>query len=281
MEEQSIKRQRRRRGKIKNTIIGSTPPNVKSTSMTTTVESNGQLKLHSLWIHFNGSGKHNNAIFSADGKPGRWKHIYGPLVIEETLELSGQITPIPLRFPPNVFRQANLDAFTNIVASIRKFIASKWTNPKDKPTCVELYGGVGTIGLNVADLTSSLISSDENPFNYDCFQKSALHLTDPSIVSYQSKNATAMVREGALERKQIIIVDPPRKGLDDEVRVALCNAQTPDLLLIYVSCGFDAFERDCQELVQSGWTLEHAEGHILFPGSDAIETLAFLTKTLA
>mmetsp|Transcript_11856 Transcript_11856/g.28445 ORF Transcript_11856/g.28445 Transcript_11856/m.28445 type:complete len:100 (+) Transcript_11856:969-1268(+) len=45
--------------------------------------------------------------------------------------------------------------------------------------------------------------------------------------------------------------------------------------LIYVSCGFDAFQRDYHRLVGSGiWELDHAEGHVLFPGSDAIETLA-------
>jgi tRNA/tmRNA/rRNA uracil-C5-methylase (TrmA/RlmC/RlmD family) len=279
MVKESTKR-RRRRGKTENTTITPSLQNFKSTPIIktddVTMERSCQLNLHSLWIHFNSSGKHNNAIFSIDGKPERWKHIYGPSVVEETLELSGQTIPIPLRFPPNVFRQGNLDAFTKIVDSIREFISSHWKDSREKPTCVELYGGVGTIGLNVADLTSSLISSDENPFNNDCFQSSSLNLEDPSTVSYQSKNATDMVRDGALERGQIIIVDPPRKGLEDEVRLAICNSKTPELL-IYVSCGFDAFQRDCKELVQSGWNLERAEGHILFPGSDAIETLAFFT----
>jgi len=38
--------------------------------------------------------------------------------------------------------------------------------------CVELYGGVGTIGLNVLDLVEGTLScSDENPFNKACFLK--------------------------------------------------------------------------------------------------------------
>ena len=36
--------------------------------------------------------------------------------------------------------------------------------------CTELYGGVGTIGLNCLDLFSSLNCSDENPYNKLCFE---------------------------------------------------------------------------------------------------------------
>ena len=47
-------------------------------------------------------------------------------------------------------------------------------------------------------------------------------------------------------------------------------------LVVYVSCGFQAFQRDCDALIKSGkWKVQFAEGYILFPGSDAIETLAF------
>ena len=44
----------------------------------------------------------------------------------------------------------------------------------------------------------------------------------------------------------------------------------------YASCGFQAFQRDCDALMRSGrWKVAYAEGNLLFPGSDAIETLAF------
>mmetsp|Transcript_15362 Transcript_15362/g.22046 ORF Transcript_15362/g.22046 Transcript_15362/m.22046 type:complete len:226 (+) Transcript_15362:45-722(+) len=83
---------------------------------------------------------------------------------------------------------------------------------------------------------------------------------------------------------EIIVVDPPRKGLDDAVRKALTDdlassSKDGPQLLVYVSCGFNAFERDCNVLLESGkWAIDHAEGHLLFPGSDAIETLAFFVR---
>lgn len=246
--------------------------------------SNDRLELHSLWVHFNNSWKHSNSILSIDSGSDAWQHRFGPKHIVEVLDLkeSGLKYPVSLRFPPNVFRQANLDAFSKIVAKIRDRISmftQQWCR-KDKtsplPTIVELYGGVGTIGLHLADVSSSLVSSDENPFNEACFNESASDLPTniAQRISYKPMNATAMVQNGALEGAEVIIVDPPRKGLDDNVLQALCSELSPKLL-VYVSCGFAAFQRDCTALVNSKWRLDHVEGHLLFPGSDAVETLAF------
>ena len=55
----------------------------------------------------------------------------------------------------------------------------------------------------------------------------------------------------------------------------------PDRLrtLIYVSCGFASFERDCDALIASKqWALRRAEGFNFFPGSDALETLAVFQR---
>ena len=236
-----------------------------------------RIELHSLWVHYNDSGKHENAIFKHTG---RWEKQYGEDVAIEKLKLDCPIS-VPLEFPPQVFRQANIDAFTEIVAKIREWVSSRFEN--GCTNCVELYGGVGTIGLHLADLCESIVSSDENPYNKECFESSAGNIVigrddwDPSIL-YESKNASGMVKTKAFRDAKLLIVDPPRKGLDEDVLQALCQEKSP-ASLVYVSCGFDAFTRDYQELTGSGdWKLDYAEGHLLFPGSDAIETLAFFTR---
>ena len=45
-----------------------------------------------------------------------------------------------------------------------------------------------------------------------------------------------------------------------------------------VSCGFGAFQRDCERLLRGGWRVGHAEGHVLFPGSDHVETLCVFER---
>lgn len=252
------------------------------------------IQLHSLWVHFNAQSKHADNIFdfgSNSSGDNLWKHIYGPKHITESLPLPKCPTPerVDLCFPPNVFRQANLDAFANIVTSIRQYIQSynEQRSEEALPTCVELYGGVGTIGLNLCDLFSKLNSSDENPNNKACFEAACASLSAKvgGNCIYIPKNATDVINEADVLSKdcEILVVDPPRKGLDEFVTNSFIDAtERTDgpKLLVYVSCGFDAFMRDCDALVNSGkWKLDSAEGHLLFPGADAIETLAFFRTT--
>jgi len=153
----------------------------------------------------------------------------------------------------------------------------------DDLACVDLYGygGVGTIGLHLSDVVSSCVSSDDNPNDFKCFNESvrALPKDIQSRLVYKQKNAAIVVESEAalIQKSQVLIVDPPRKGFDIEVVDYLCNKGYKNMkLVVYVSCGFQAFQRDCNALTQSGkWKVEFAEGYLLFPGSDAIETLAF------
>jgi tRNA/tmRNA/rRNA uracil-C5-methylase (TrmA/RlmC/RlmD family) len=269
-------------------------------------EDENEFNLHSLWVHYHPADKHNNAIFGRDDNS--WELKYGPDTMEEVIDTTRAMTgssksnddvdntsscpyKVALQFPPNVFRQANLDAFSKIVGTIRQRIA-KFKNHRGGnitsskpilPECLELYGGVGTIGLHLLDLLSKFVSSDENPYNLPCFDKALKKLPKnlSKKASYLPHNASDVLKKGALTSADICIVDPPRKGLDADVLDAFSSVkQAPKLqLLVYVSCGFQAFKRDCLKLLGSGdWKLEHSEGFVLFPGSDAIETLAFFVK---
>lgn len=255
---------------------------------------------------------------------------------------------VPLFFPPQVFRQANLDGFAKIIVSIRNWLQeqlllqvskSSLTSTKNEEQisndssssnkrkrrrgqrdtsnhsdhhdnrttatttatlghCLELYGGVGTIGLNLIDLFDSIESSDENPFNEKCFNAAADQITTTAAssssssssrimrmipinelkrkrITYISKSASDVVinNYSSLQKARVVIVDPPRKGLDETVIEALCKdynyntdvgegEQQQQQALIYVSCGFDAFRRDYEALVEKSgkWTLDRAEG---------------------
>ena len=262
-----------------------------------------KLNIHSLWIHFNAQWKHADNIFDfGTSRTCRqlWKHVFGPKEIVEILNMEKVLSTndVKLHFTPNVFRQANVDAFTEIIIAIREYL-SKYNDQQRSlststplPNCLELYGGVGTIGLHLNDLFSTLLSSDENPFNVECFTKSLNLLSDKNAknkIKYLSKDATSVLKDDSIKQQkkksyEILIVDPPRKGLDEDVLQSLTQTIDEDescilndtKVLAYVSCGFDAFQRDCDALLHSKrWALDHVEGHVLFPGSNAVETLAF------
>ena len=87
-----------------------------------------------------------------------------------------------------------------------------------------------------------------------------------------------MARRGDLAHADVIVVDPPRKGLCADVLKALLRPAPKPRRLIYVSCGFDALQRDLAALVAGRWRLDRVEGHVLFPGADHVETLAVLDE---
>ena len=111
---------------------------------------------------------------------------------------------------------------------------------------MELYGGVGTIGLNILDMVASLSCSTRTRTTKKCFLKSLNGIKQESLRSmakYTTGSAKEMVKNKELEGKDICIVDPPRKGMSEEVLAALLSPQGPKRL-IYISCGFKAFQRD-------------------------------------
>lgn len=105
----------------------------------------------------------------------------------------------------------------------------------------------------------------------------------------------------------VLIVDPPRKGLGQSLLTALTRAApnpgavlaagitttddasavsvseqraAPPLLsrLVYLSCGFRALQGDLAVLLAGGWRLRSATAHIFFPGTNSLETLVLLTR---
>lgn len=120
---------------------------------------------------------------------------------------------------------------------------------------------------------------------------------------YMVASASKALRDGQALGAGVLIIDPPRKGLEPEVLTELCKPfnpnqgyvedknflTTPDHMvswvndvqtLIYVSCGFDALARDSERLLssQGGWMLQSATGYVLFPGSDHVETVCIFKR---
>ena len=159
--------------------------------------------------------------------------------------------------------------------------------------------GAGGSDLSIKELMDSVVyesgdSSSTLPFD-----------TDPSDkVTYMQANAVSALYRGQALGANAIIVDPPRRGLDEVVLQMLSTRVNPNQLytespamlshiprhvvnwtndartLVYVSCGFDALARDLDKLLTSnaGWKLVSATGYVLFPGSNHVETVVVLER---
>jgi 23S rRNA (uracil1939-C5)-methyltransferase len=82
----------------------------------------------------------------------------------------------------------------------------------------------------------------------------------------------AAARNAALHA-QVVITDPPRKGLDPELTAFL--AEHPPERFIYVSCGLESFLGDTQRLTGSGaFRLTGLTAFNLMPFTEHVETVA-------
>ena len=74
----------------------------------------------------------------------------------------------------------------------------------------------------------------------------------------------------------MLVVDPPRKGLDENARDAILRMQPPRV--VYVSCDPATLARDLAELCGAGYALEKAQAFDLFPRTGHVETVALLCR---
>lgn len=193
---------------------------------------------HSVTVNFQTS--ESNAIFNYH--PKAWKLLWGPPALREV------IGDASFFFKPQIFRQANLDAFERgIVPAVQKYVFPG-------STVAELYSGICVLGLNVASRAKEVLCSDSNEYVDEVFDRCADALpneADREKAFYENLSAEEAVAQGQCEEADVLVVDPPRRGLDEGVLKVLLGTHesascTKLRRLVYVSCGFDAFDRDAK-----------------------------------
>jgi tRNA/tmRNA/rRNA uracil-C5-methylase (TrmA/RlmC/RlmD family) len=214
-------------------------------------------RLHSLW--WNGNPARTNTILGP-----RWHRWCGPVAVCE--DLGGA----RIFFPPGAFGQANLGLFERLLARIASWVP-------DGARVVEFHAGCGAIGLGLLPRVASIAFNEVGP---DALDGLALGLAALS----QSERARATVLPGAAadftdaaRDADVVIVDPPRRGLDEKLLEVL--VREPPARLIAVSCSLDAFLREARTLLEAGrLRLDAVVPFALFPHTAHVETVACFVR---
>lgn len=213
---------------------------------------------HSLWLNFN--NQQTNTIFGSE-----WSHVWGE---EHLWEKFGKVD---VCYGPASFGQANLPLFERMLVRIRELLPPQ--------ACVaEFYAGVGVIGLFIASHCQQVQCSEMNPYAEAYFNEARARLPSPTASRLSFFSVPTQQALSLLNGATTAIVDPPRKGLDPQFFPALKTASSVEQL-IYVSCGWEAFQRDCQKLCADGWIIQSVDGYLFFPGSNHVELLVCFKRT--
>jgi tRNA/tmRNA/rRNA uracil-C5-methylase (TrmA/RlmC/RlmD family) len=210
-------------------------------------------ELHSLWFNLN--LEHTNTILGAEfqlwcGSDSVVEHFGGASVY----------------YPPGAFGQNNLDIAQLIIGQVRAEIP-------DGATVAEFYAGVGAIGLSVLDRTSEIRMNEAGPHSLHGLELGIAALDPWARAKITVVPGPAAAARWAAAGAQVVIADPPRKGLDPE----LCRhlGEHPPERFVYVSCGLDSFLHDAVVLTSAGrLRLTALTAFNLVPFTEHIETVA-------
>lgn len=176
--------------------------------------------------------------------------------------LTDTILNVPFRYATEGFFQINLPVYEQALRDMQQWI------PKDKPT-IDLYSGVGTIGLTIGGPEVTLIEVNEHAVREMKRNIETLGITATPILA---ASETAL---DYITSDKTIIVDPPRAGLHDDVITRLLE-QAPDRI-VYLSCNPVTQARDVMKLAESYGIRAH-KGYNFFPRTPHIEHLVVLDR---
>ncbi len=154
--------------------------------------------------------------------------------------------------------------------------AVEYAAPEGK-TVLDMYCGAGTISLFLAKSAKRVIGAEIIPEAVENARENARRNGIENaefICADASEAAERFLREGV--RPESIVVDPPRKGMDEAAVRALCG-MAPERI-VYVSCNPATLARDITVFASCGYALARAEAVDMFPRTAHIETVCLLSK---
>lgn len=148
-------------------------------------------------------------------------------------------------------------------------------------TVVELYCGIGAISLTLAERAAQVIGVEIVPQAVEDAKANARRngLEDRTRFVCGDASALAAQLEAEGIRPDVVVVDPPRKGLAAEVADAI-GGMAP-ARVVYVSCDPATLARDVKRFGALGYVPERAEAVDLFPCTAHVETVCLLSKLRA
>ncbi len=235
-----------------NTLFQSSP----KTPSQTTVEG-GQKSLASsrnrfpAWAHSMPAGSDNFLLSGEDGS----------VELGFSVEVQGRSIHFDLR----CFFQSNLEMLEKLLPFALQGLTGK--------SAMDLYCGIGLFGAFLKDHFDTILAVEENPIALSYARRNI----GGKHVFLQGKLENLILkgqRELVNFHSDVILVDPPRSGLDTAVRNFLI-ATRPEKL-VYVSCNPVTLARDLKALLAAGFILEDLRLFDFYPQTSHIEAVAKL-----
>jgi len=172
---------------------------------------------------------------------------------------------------PQSFYQVNHDG-----AQLLYTTAFKMADLSEYDLIVDLFCGIGSISLS-ANTSVPIVGVEIVPEAVNDAKKNA-ELNGISNAEFHCGDAADAFRmikmSGA--RNPLVIVDPPRKGIDDKLISDLSDNRVKNIL--YISCNPETMARDVKKLCAQGYKINTVQPVDMFPRTSHVETVALLSR---
>ena len=215
-------------------------------------------------ILLNVNSKNTNVILGTETHT-----LYGPGYIEDTL------CGVPVQLGPLSFYQVNTLAAERLYG-----IAAQYAQLTPDDLLLDLYCGMGTIGLSMVDHCRELVGVEIVPEAIESAKANAARMGDAVAAKSRffcadaGQAATRLAAEGL--HPDVVMLDPPRKGCDEATLSAV--VRMAPRRVVYVSCNPATAARDAAWLEQNGYHTEQVQPVDLFPRTKHCETVVLLSK---
>jgi 23S rRNA (uracil1939-C5)-methyltransferase len=177
------------------------------------------------------------------------------------MPLTDTLKDVEFSYATESFFQINLPVYEQALTDMQQYVEAS------KPT-VDLYSGVGTIGLTIGTGDVTLVEINEGAVREMKANIDRLKLRNAQAVHAPSEKALEFIT-GDVD----VVVDPPRAGLDKAVVERLL--ETTPSRIIYLSCNPSTQARDVA-LLEEKYKITAHRGYNFFPRTPHIENLVVL-----
>lgn len=213
-------------------------------------------------VHLNINKRRDNVIFGDETLLLLGQDVLRDTLCGKTFELS-----------PRAFYQVNADMAEKLYSFAKSLLK------KRDGIILDLYCGVGTIGICLADDNAKLCGVEIIDSAVENAKKNAIlngRTEDNSLFVCGDASMGVEECKKRFGTPDTIIVDPPRKGLDKSVIDTIVSANPDEI--IYISCDPATLARDCAIFKEQGYVTSAATPFDLFPRTGHVETVVKLTR---
>lgn len=166
------------------------------------------------------------------------------------------------------FMQANWEVFQILGKTV-----GEWLGNLKGQRILELYAGTGPLGLSLASQGAQVTCVEGNPAAiHDARESIRVNKITGCRVKISSVESYLMtVQSGVYD---VILLDPPRAGLNPKIIEQLGALQVSKLL--YISCDAPSLARDIKSLCEKGYEILRIQPFDMFPQTAHLETLVEL-----